>query len=124
MTIAPDTIYAASVMNAEGTATESVDIRTLNADQLESLNDEAAAAGDASLSAVICMVLAGAEPIRIEGRETIRAMMGDEADETDAEVMLELLRKWGHIVDGFLCITEDAWADFDSEAANLVAANR
>ena len=121
MTIAPDTIYAASVMNAAGTDTESVDIRTLNADRLESLKDEAAAAGDASLSAVICMVLASAEPIRIEGRETIRTMMGDEADETDAEIMLELLRKWGHIVNGFLCITEDAWANLDSEAANIVA---
>ena len=124
MTIAPDSIYFASIINFDGTDLERVDVRTLNADRLESLSDESAAAGDASLSAVICMVVAGAEPIRIEGRETIRAMMGDEAAETDAEIMLELLRKWGHIVDGFLCITQEAWADFDSEAANLAAANR
>jgi hypothetical protein len=121
MTTAPDTIFAACVMSAEGTDAETVDVRTLSAERLEALGNEAAAAGDATLSAVICMMQAGAEPIRIEGLATIRAMMGGDATEVDAEIMLDLLRTWGHITDGWLCITDALWADLDSEAANLAA---
>jgi hypothetical protein len=121
MTIAPDFIYAARLLTAEGTDTETVDVRTLSAERLKALGEEAAAAGDASLSAVICMMQEGAEPIRIESCETIRAMMGDEATEADAEIMLDLLRTWGHLHNGWLCITDAVWADLDSEAANIAA---
>jgi hypothetical protein len=121
MTTAPETIYTASIMDAKGEGLETVDLRNLSADRLEALGNEADAAGDAELSAVIGMMLDGAEPIRIGDLETIRAMMSEEAAEAEAEIMLTLLCEWGHMIEGWLCISSSAWSDLGSEAANLAA---
>jgi len=131
MTITPDSLYFASIMNAEGTDTERVDVRTLNAKRLESLCDEAASVGDHKLAAVISMVQADEEPSElpatIDGQlEQIAELMGSDATAEDAAAMRALLVRFNCLVsagDGsyWVCCTGEIWDDFVSEAVNIVA---
>lgn len=104
-----------------------LDLRELAPDRLRACYDESAAHGDLHCVAVIETLLAGEEPVYLGGNvlEEIRARLGDECNEIDAERFKWRLVDLEHFTpSGWLVITEARWDELALDAADIAEAAR
>ena len=106
-----------NALYAYRTADQLLDLSVLPRRRLQQISDEAAAAGDLEVVAVIDTLLAGEQPTYIapDVVEAIHRRLGGEATIEDALAMIDLLQDHGHLVDGWLVITDQQWDDLASE---------